>query len=227
MACSLCRNGRVFDSKRLARAIFSCYAPFALGIYGTAIDGKVGSVCIDSTVILTLDIECTSAGNGSRPINSQCCCQIVGANDFNRQVNDFRIDGISGIYLYCSILKCKYFVGRVVLYGTAYAVYHREVGAVGRCYLYAGNIDGVGGSAAATTYVATCSSGYVGIVVVVLHLPVFGGSVRLVGGNDGSIVRRRRVVYRLYSYIVRRLPNRQSTEDIVECCGREVVAVAI
>ena len=28
----------------------------------------------------------------------------------------------------------------------------------------------------------TRSSGYVGIVVVVLHLPVFGGGVRLVGG---------------------------------------------
>ena len=36
--------------------------------------------------------------------------------------------------------------------------------------------------------VCTRSSGYVGVVFAVLYLPVFGGGVRLVGGNDSSMV---------------------------------------
>ena len=64
IACSLCRYGRVFDSERLARAIFSCYAVAPLGIYGTAVDSEVGLVCIDSTVFYTLRIKhSTSSDN--------------------------------------------------------------------------------------------------------------------------------------------------------------------
>ena len=46
----------------------------------------------------------------------------------------------------------------------------------------------------ATTDVATCRSGYVGIVSRKTHLPVFIGGVALVCGNDGSKLRRSDVV---------------------------------
>jgi hypothetical protein len=38
-------------------------------------------------------------------------------------------------------------------------------------------------------HVAARSSGYIGIVVVVLYLPVFGDSVLFVCGKDGSVIR--------------------------------------
>ena len=36
--------------------------------------------------------------------------------------------------------------------------------------------------------VVTGSSRYIGIVLPVLHIPIFGGGVRLVGGEDGSVI---------------------------------------
>ena len=76
-------------------------------------------------------------------------------------------------------------------------------------------------------YVGTGSSGYVGIVLIVLHLPVFGGGVLFVGGEDGSVIRRRRVVYRQYISISLACPIGQGTVDMVESRGREAIAVAI
>ena len=42
---------------------------------------------------------------------------------------------------------------------------------------------------ATATDVAARSSGYVGVIIVVLHFPILMGGVRLVCGKDGSVVR--------------------------------------